>query len=92
MVPWGVMKTSSSPQVTQLLLAWRQGDGAALDQLVPVVYQELRRPAHHYMAGQLINEVSMRLVDCQLVNWQNRAHFIAVSGTGGSPKSGCKTK
>jgi len=82
------MATSSSAQVTQLLLAWRQGDDAALERLVPVVYQELRRIARHYMAGQrpshtlqptaLINEVYLRLVDCQLVNWQNRAHFIAV--------------
>lgn len=81
---------SSSPQVTRWLLDWREGDDAALERLVPVVYQELRRLARHYMAGQrpghtlqptaLINEVYMRLVDCQLVNWQNRAHFIAVSG------------
>ena len=80
--------TTSSPQVTRLLLAWRQGDDAALERLIPVVYQELRRIARRYMAGQrpshtlqptaLINEVYLRLVDCQLVNWQNRAHFIAV--------------
>jgi len=82
------MATTSSPQVTRLLLAWRHGDGAALERLVPVVYQELRRIARRYMAGQrpshtlqptaLVNEVYLRLVDCQLVNWQNRAHFIAV--------------
>src|SRR3990172_5017140 len=82
------MATVSSPQVTRLLLAWRQGDDAALERLIPIVYQELRRLARHYMAGQrpshtlqptaLINEVYLRLVDCQLVNWQNRAHFIAV--------------
>jgi len=80
--------SSSSPQVTQLLLAWRQGDDAALERLIAVVYQELRRIARRYMAGQrpshtlqptaLVNEVYLRLVDCQLVNWQNRAHFIAV--------------
>jgi RNA polymerase sigma factor (TIGR02999 family) len=80
--------TTSSPQVTRLLLAWRQGDDAALERLIPVVYQELRRIARRYMAGQrpshtlqptaLINEVYLRLVDCQLVNWQNRAHFLAV--------------
>ena len=84
------MAASSSPQVTQLLLAWRQGDDAALERLIPVVYQELRRLARRYMAGQrpfhtlqptaLVNEVYMRLVDCQVVNWQNRAHFFAVSG------------
>ena len=84
------MAVSSSPQVTQLLLAWRQGDDAALERLIPVVYQELRRLARHYMGGQrpshtlqptaLVNEVYLRLIDCQVVNWQNRAHFFAVSG------------
>lgn len=84
------MAASSSYQVTQLLLAWRQGDDAALERLIPVVYQELRRIARRYMGGQrpshtlqptaLINELYVRLVDCQLVNWQNRAHFLAVSG------------
>ena len=83
------MPTVSSSQVTRLLLAWRQGDEAALERLMPVVYQELRRIARRYMGGQrpshtlqptaLVNEVYLRLVDCQLVNWQNRAHFIAVS-------------
>jgi RNA polymerase sigma factor (TIGR02999 family) len=82
------MADSCSRQVTQLLLIWRQGDEAALDRLLPVVYPELRRLAHRYMAGQrpshtlqptaLLNELYLRLVDCQLVNWQNRAHFIAV--------------
>jgi RNA polymerase sigma-70 factor (ECF subfamily) len=75
--------------VTQLLLAWRQGDKAALERLVPLVYQELRRLARRYMAGQrlghtlqasaLVNEAYMRLIDCQLVNWKDRAHFFAVS-------------
>ena len=84
------MAATSSPQVTRLLLAWRQGDEAALERLIPAVYHELRRLARYYMAGQrpshtlqptaLINEVYLRLIDCQLVNWQNRAHFIAVSG------------
>ena len=81
--------TPTSHSVTQLLLAWRQGDEAALDQLIPLVYQKLRRMARHYMAGQrpnhtlqptgLINEAYMRLIDCQLVNWKDRAHFFAVS-------------
>jgi RNA polymerase sigma factor (TIGR02999 family) len=79
----------SSQTVTQLLLAWRQGDHAALERLVPLVYQELRRLARRYMAGQrpghtlqasaLVNEAYMRLIDCQLVNWKDRAHFFAVS-------------
>src|ERR1700757_1121671 len=83
------MTGSSSHSVTQLLLSWRQGDAAALDQLVPVVYQKLRRLARHYMAGQrpghtlqataLVNEAYVRLIDCQLVNWKDRAHFFALS-------------
>jgi len=83
------MTASSSHTVTQLLRAWRQGDAAALDQLVPVVYQKLRRLARHYMAGQrpghtlqataLVNEAYMRLIDCEQVNWKDRAHFFAIS-------------
>ena len=66
--------------VTTLLLAWRQGDEAALDELIPLVYQELRRMAHRYLAGQrpghtlqttaLVHETYLRLVDCQQVRWQ----------------------
>src|SRR5262245_53640121 len=83
------MTAPSTQPVTQLLLAWRQGDQAALERLVPMVYQELRRLTRRYMAGQkpnhtlqasaLVNEAYMRLVDCQLVNWKDRAHFFAVS-------------
>ncbi len=83
------MRTASTQEVTQLLLAWRQGDEEALEQLVPVVYQELRRLAHRYMAGErreltlqttaLVNEAYLRLVDSPKVRWQNRAHFFAVS-------------
>ena len=83
------MTASSSNSVTQLLLAWRQGDAAALEQLIPLVYQKLRRLARRYMAGQrpdhtlqatgLINEAYVRLIDCQQVNWKDRAHFFAVS-------------
>src|SRR5437016_2078431 len=82
------MTASSSDTVTQLLRAWRQGDAAALDRLVPVVYQKLRL-ARHYMAGQrpghtlqataLVNEAYMRLIDCEQVNWKDRAHFFAIS-------------
>jgi RNA polymerase sigma factor (TIGR02999 family) len=77
------------PQVTELLLAWSQGQSAALEQLMPLVHNELKRLAHHYMAGQrpghtlqttaLVNEAYLRLVDCSRVRWQNRAHFFAVS-------------
>src|SRR5436309_4616507 len=83
------MTASSSHTVTQLLRAWRQGDAAALDRLVPVVYQKLRGVARHSVAGKrpghtlqacaLFNEAYMRLVDCEQVNWKDRAHFLAIS-------------
>jgi RNA polymerase sigma factor (TIGR02999 family) len=75
--------------VTQLLLAWGKGDNAALEALTPVVYEELRRLARRYMANErvghtlqataLVNEAFMRLVDIHKVQWQNRAHFFAMS-------------
>ena len=74
--------------VTKLLQAWGQGEDAALEKLVPLVYQELRRLAHWYMTGErtghtlqttaLVNEAYLRLVDSRKVNWQNRAHFFAI--------------
>ena len=83
------MSELSSQEVTHLLLAWRQGEKAALDKLVPVVYEELRRLAHSYMRGErkdhtmqttaLVNEAYVRLLDCSKVNWQNKAHFLAIS-------------
>lgn len=83
------MRTPSIHEVTQLLVAWRQGDQAALERLVPIVYQELRRLAHRYMAGQrpehtlqttaLVNETYLRLFGFEQVQWQDRAHFFAVS-------------
>jgi RNA polymerase sigma-70 factor, ECF subfamily len=79
---------SSSHQITQLLQAWRQGSPEALDQLVPLVYDELHRAARRHMtrenaehtlqATALINEVYLRLVTFPDLNWQNRAHFFAV--------------
>jgi RNA polymerase sigma-70 factor (ECF subfamily) len=78
-----------TPDVTGLLLAWRTGDEAALERLVPIVHGELRRIARRCMAGEraghslqataLVNEAYLRLVDVQHVNWQNRAHFLAMS-------------
>jgi RNA polymerase sigma-70 factor, ECF subfamily len=76
--------------VTRLLIAWRDGDRAALDQVVPVVYEELRRLAHRQMRGEraghtlqttaLVNEAYMRLVEgSDRVRWQNRVHFFAIS-------------
>lgn len=83
------MTTSSSQEITRLLLAWREGDELALEALVPIVYEELRRLARRYMRGQrlghtlqttaLVNEAYMRLVDADRVRWQDRAHFFAVS-------------
>lgn len=80
---------SSLPQnVTQLLLEWRRGNQRALDQLMPLVYDELRRLAQHYMRSErtdhtlqataLVNEAYLRLVDSD-VSWQDRAHFFAVA-------------
>lgn len=79
-----------SPQeVTKLLYAWRQGDGSALDDLLPLVQQELRRLARRYMFRErqghtlqttaLVNEAYLRLLGSQKVDWQNRAHFFAIS-------------
>jgi RNA polymerase sigma-70 factor (ECF subfamily) len=83
------MSELSSLELTQLLLAWRQGEKDAFDKLVPVVYEELRRMAHRYIRGErkghtlqttaLVNEAYIRLLDCSSVNWQNRAHFLAIS-------------
>src|SRR5215813_10926815 len=76
-------------EVTDLLTRWSQGDEAALAQLTPLVYEELRRLAHHHMGGQrsdhtlqttaLVNEVYLRLADQTNPRWQNRAHFFAVA-------------
>ncbi len=83
------MSKSSSQELTHLLLAWRQGEREALNKLIPVIYEELRRIAHSYIRGErkdhtlqttaLVNEAYLRLIDCSRVNWQNRAHFLAVS-------------
>jgi RNA polymerase sigma-70 factor (ECF subfamily) len=77
------------PAVTALLKAWSDGDQTALDALLPLVEQELRRLARHYMRGEraghtlqptaLVNEAYLRLVDIAHVRWQNRAHFLAVA-------------
>jgi RNA polymerase sigma factor (TIGR02999 family) len=79
----------SKVEVTQLLKAWGAGDDRALAQLTPVVENQLHRLAHRCMAGEnpghtlqttaLVNEVYLRLVDVHLVNWQDRAHFFAMS-------------
>src|SRR5512138_1265495 len=83
------MTTLLQSQVTQLLLDWSDGDKAALDKLMPLVYQELKRLARYYMrrerAGHtlqstaLVNEAYIRLVDYKRMRWQDRAHFLAVA-------------
>jgi RNA polymerase sigma factor (TIGR02999 family) len=74
---------------TDLLLAWSQGDESAFDELVPLVYQELHALARRYMRGErsdhtlqataLVNEAYVRLIDVNRIQWQNRAHFLAVA-------------
>lgn len=78
-----------SHEVTQLLKAWTTGDEQALEKLTPLVYEQLRRVAQRHMAGQrpghvlqttaLVNEVYLQLLDCGQMNWQDRAHFFAMS-------------
>lgn len=75
--------------VSALLRAWSQGDQSALEGLIPLVYAELRRLAHRYMKGErpghslqttaLVNEAYLRLVNYRRMQWQDRAHFFAVS-------------
>jgi RNA polymerase sigma factor (TIGR02999 family) len=83
------MDFPSGADVTKLLLAWGSGEEEALEQLIPLVHQELHRIAKRHMRGQrpghtlqttaLVNEAYMRLVDLDQVQWQDRAHFFAVS-------------
>jgi RNA polymerase sigma-70 factor, ECF subfamily len=83
------MATHTSKEVTHLLIAWNNGDPAALEQLIPLVQAELHRLARHYMrqerAGHplqptaLVNEAYIRLIEWQNVEWKNRAHFFGVS-------------
>lgn len=80
---------TATEEITQLLLAWGQGDQAALERLLPLVYEEMRQIAHHHMRRQrpdhtlqttaLVNEAYLRLVDAQRVQWQNRVHFFALA-------------
>jgi RNA polymerase sigma-70 factor, ECF subfamily len=82
------MVSTKSAEITTLLKAWSHGDAAALDRLTPLIYDDLRRLAHRYMreerAGHmlqttaLVNEAYLRLVDVRGVDWQGRAHFLAV--------------
>lgn len=83
------MPAPSTHEITRLLRDWHNGDRAALDQLMPLVYDELRRLARRYMRRQtpnhtlqttaLINEAYLRMVDLPEIDWQSRAHFFAVA-------------
>jgi RNA polymerase sigma factor (TIGR02999 family) len=76
-------------RVTQLLLAWTDGDPVALEELMPLVYRELRRiasyrlrrerPNHTLDSAALVNEAYLRLIDQKKVRWQNRSHFFAIA-------------
>ena len=84
-----VSGAEESQQVTDLLVAWGEGDQSALERLIPLVHEELRRLARHQMAGErpghtlqttaLVNEAYLRLVDLSRVRWQDRTHFFAMS-------------
>ena len=78
-------------RISQLLFDWANRDPAARDRLVPIVYEELRRLAHHYMRGErddhtlqttaLVNEVYVRLAGIDAMRWRDRAHFFAMAAT-----------
>jgi RNA polymerase sigma-70 factor (ECF subfamily) len=84
-----LMATHSSHEVTQLLVAWNEGDQSALERLVPLVHAELYRLARRYMGRErpghplqptaLVNEAYLRLIEWKNVEWKNRAHFLGVS-------------
>lgn len=83
--------TSETTEVTELLLAWRAGDAGALNRLIPLIHAELHRiaggfmrrerVAHTLQTSALVNEAYLRLIDAQQVEWQNRAHFFALSAS-----------
>jgi RNA polymerase sigma factor (TIGR02999 family) len=83
------MSSNSNVGPTELLRAWNDGDGSALDRLIPLVYDELYRLARRYMrqerpdhtlqATSLVNEAYLRLIDVNRIEWRNRAHFLALA-------------
>lgn len=89
MLEFRAMKLLGADNLTGLLLEWREGDKAALDRLMPLVYDELRRIAHRYVQHEreghtlqtsaLVNEAYLRFAGQRSVDWQNRAHFFAVT-------------
>ena len=82
------MNAPATQEITTLLKAWGSGQSSALDRLIPLVYRELKRMARQHMrrsdsgmiqATALVHEAYLRLVDLSSVEWQDRAHFYAVS-------------
>jgi RNA polymerase sigma factor (TIGR02999 family) len=83
------MSPNSDVGPTELLRAWNEGDGSALDKLIPLVYDELYRLARRYMrqerpdhtlqATSLVNEAYLRLIDVNRIEWRNRTHFLALA-------------
>ena len=83
------MTQPTTHEVTQLLIEWSNGDKAALDKLMPLIHEELRRLARHYMSRErpghtlqttaLVNEAYLKLVNRKGVHWENRAHFFAIA-------------
>ena len=83
------MKSAQPNEITRQLIAWRNGDAEALEKLIPVVYQELRRIANQHLRREnsehslqptaLVHEAYLRLIDQTQVDWQNRAHFFGVA-------------
>src|ERR1700754_2153812 len=81
--------SSDSDKVTQLLVDWGAGDQNALEELLPLIYNELRRLAHHFLYRErtghtlqttaLVHEAYLKLVDQRDPHWQNRAHFFAIA-------------
>jgi RNA polymerase sigma factor (TIGR02999 family) len=83
------MADGAAPDLSLLLKRWRQGDRDALERLMPLVYEELRRIARHYLKNErrghtlestaLVHEAFLRLIDQRSVQWQNRAHFFGIA-------------
>jgi RNA polymerase sigma factor (TIGR02999 family) len=87
--PGGRIQQPDSHEITHWLRAWSHGNEQALEKLTPLVYDELRRLAHHYMAREqaghtlqgtaLVNEAYLRLIEAKRVQWRDRVHFFAIS-------------
>lgn len=89
MLEFDAMNALMADDLTEMLLEWSEGDKAALNRLMPLVYDEIRRIAHRYVQRErdghtlqtsaLVNEAYLRLAGQQSVDWQNRAHFFGVT-------------